>query len=114
MPTDLKSRPRLIAKIREEIHSVLGCCCAICGSTDQLEVDHPYGRDYKIKGRAAIDSYAKWLRYRKELKQNLIRLLCKDCNLVHKPNPERKPRNETTITNSTTVPTTQTETENPF
>lgn len=77
MPANSKSRPQLIDRIRAELHADLGNECAECGSTHMLEIDHPWGRDW-VPRRVA--SYNRWLRYRREHAQGLIRLLCKECN----------------------------------
>lgn len=82
MPRDSKSRPRLVDRIRAELHAALGGCCAECGSTDMLEIDHPLGRSYKPE---KLSSYNRWLRYRREHAANLIRLLCKECNETIRP-----------------------------
>ena len=77
MPRDKKSRSRLVDGIRAELHEALGGCCAECQSTSQLEIDHPWGRDWNIR---KLSLYNRWLRYRREHQQGLVRLLCKDCN----------------------------------
>jgi hypothetical protein len=77
MSRDPKSRPHLIDRIREQLHSELGGECSECRSTTQLEIDHPWGRDWVPR---QVSSYQRWLRYRREHQQGLVRLLCKECN----------------------------------
>lgn len=84
MPANSKSRPQLIDRIRAELHADLGGECAECNSTVQLEIDHPYGRDWVPR---KVNSYNRWLRYRREHAQGLIRLLCKECNERIRPRP---------------------------
>lgn len=82
MPANSKTRPMLVDRIRSELHTALGGCCAECGSTSQLEIDHPAGRDWTPR---KVSSYGRWLRYRREHAAGLVRLLCHDCNETIRP-----------------------------
>lgn len=90
MPTDPKSRPRLIDRIRERIFADLGNECAASDEEcdGPLEIDHPFGRDWKPR---ETGSYNRWLRYRREHEQGLIRLLCKFHNNTIRPRPTAAP-----------------------
>lgn len=55
----------------------LGGKCWACGSSESLEIDHPFGRDWRpsrksFSWRISI--------YRREAAEKKIRLLCKTCN----------------------------------
>lgn len=55
----------------------LGGCCAQCGSTENLEFDHPYGRDWIARKH---DQLTRLRLYRRDFSQGNLRLLCSDCN----------------------------------
>lgn len=90
MPNDNQSRKRLANAQRANLVKTLGGCCAECGSTDHLEIDHPYGRDWVPR---RLTHYARIRRYIREAQEGLVRLLCKDCNLSPECRP--KPRGST-------------------
>lgn len=60
----------------KKMHEVLGNCCAKCGSTTRLEIDHidPSEKVYTLSG---IWSYS-WNKIRAELAK--CQLLCKPCH----------------------------------
>ena len=82
MPTDLKSRSRLANQQKAALIERLGGQCVECGSTDRLQIDHPYGRDWVPR---KVSHYARVRRYLKEEAAGLIRLLCDDCNQRIRP-----------------------------
>jgi hypothetical protein len=82
MPSDPKTRARLANAQKAALHERLGGRCAECGSTDRLQVDHPFGRTYNVK---RMSHYNRVRRYLKEEKEGLIRLLCLACNEVIRP-----------------------------
>lgn len=90
MPSNSKTRPRLIAKIKTFLFYELGDECDECGDDSDLQIDHPWGRDWTPR---EVSSYERWLRYAREHQQGLIRLLCRDCNNRIRPvkNKEGKP-----------------------
>lgn len=90
MPSDSKSRPRLVDRIRAELFADLGGECAEADETcdGPLQIDHPYGRDWHPK---RVSSYNRWLRYRREHQQGLIRLLCRYHNEIIRPKPTAAP-----------------------
>lgn len=85
MPHDSKSRPRLASNLRKQLFNLLGWECSECGATDRpLEVDHPWGRDWKP---SKMSHYNRNLRYLREAKAGLVRVLCCDCNQRIRPVP---------------------------
>lgn len=78
------------ARIRAEINEMLGGVCDLCGAEENLEVDHPYGRDWQPRKVNRLDRLRRYLR---EARKGLIRLLCRSCNATdgckrqHKPKP---------------------------
>lgn len=55
-----------------------------CGATEQLEFDHPFGRDWVAREKS------RWTRialYERDYKAGNLRLLCKACNLHYVPVP---------------------------
>ena len=95
MPRDLKTRTELKERIKARLLEELGNECVECGSRDDLQIDHPYGRDWKP---CRTNSYNRWLRYQREHLQGLIRLLCGDCNKKIRPKKltehEHEPKRE--------------------
>lgn len=84
MPTDRTTIPRLVSRIRIQLFTELGWECAECGETSCLQIDHPFGRDWTPR---RTNIYNRWLRYRREHEQGLVRLLCRDCNEHIRPRP---------------------------
>lgn len=89
MPRSNQTRPRLISLIREQLFADLGHQCSVAEEQGHecdgpLEIDHPFGRDWTPR---KVSSYGRWLRYRKEHQQGLIRLLCRYHNEVIRPRP---------------------------
>lgn len=88
MPANHSTRPRLIARIREELFTMLGPNCARCGcdlNTTAWEVNHIAPRDWRSR---ETGSYNRWLRYRREAQARRVNLMCKDCNAVYRPSWE--------------------------
>ena len=86
VPTDPKSRSRLANQQKSALIERLGGQCVECGSTDRLQIDHPYGRDWKLH---KLTHYARIRRYLKEESAGLIRILCLDCNEKIRPRARR-------------------------
>jgi hypothetical protein len=86
MPADSKSRPRLIARIQQQLFDELGGVCAEADEccSGPLQIDHPHGRDWQPR---KVASYNRWLRYRREHQAGLIRLLCTYHNETIRPRP---------------------------
>lgn len=95
MPTNSKSRPLLVARIRERLFRELGNACAEADDNcdGPLQIDHPFGRDYKPH---KLSNYNRWLRYQKEHEASLIRLLCSYHNQTIRPKPQLKNTNANT------------------
>lgn len=66
-------RQWMIAR-RTKVLEYMGGCCELCGSTDDLEIDH---RDREFKWTHRFCSYS-WSRIVAELKK--CQLLCRDCH----------------------------------
>jgi hypothetical protein len=64
-------------KIRAWLFDMLGGECAECGALAPLEIDHPWGRDWKP---SRLSLYKRHLRYKKEALEGRVRLLCRECN----------------------------------
>lgn len=71
-------------KLREEVFQMLGYACTEADDNcdGPLQVDHPYGRSWKP---SKLASYNRWLRYRKEAEEGLVRLLCSHHNNSIRP-----------------------------
>lgn len=95
MPRYPQSRPALISRIKATLIADMGGQCAECGITYNLTIDHPYGRDWVPR---KVSSYQRWLRYRREYYQGLVRLLCAECNNRIRPNRNNKPQIPLTVT----------------
>jgi len=88
---------------REEVRSHYGICCAVCGSTCGLEIDHKYGygRDHRrevVHSPTSSNTFYQWLKnnnYPKDYTVNGVtykdgfRVLCKE----HNNRQPRKGRN---------------------
>ena len=71
-----RERARLIA-LRNDLMKRLGDRCINCGSTENLEFDHPHGREYAPRRI----SRTKRLRfYREDFEAGNLRILCGACN----------------------------------
>lgn len=84
----------LADRIREQLLDIYGRACAECGATadeTHLEINHIYGRDWKLSD---LNRYQRYLRYRHEAKQGRINLLCKACNLSWRPRHREQPHGE--------------------
>lgn len=84
----------LADRIREQLLDIYGRACAECGATadeTHLEINHIYGRDWKIRD---LNRYQRYLRYRREARQGGINLLCKECNAVWQPRRKEQPPGE--------------------
>jgi hypothetical protein len=81
-------RQRQWAKSRHKgLIASLGGVCENCGSTEDLEVDHPNGRDYKL---VAMDQTMRLARYFRELDAGVkLRVLCSSCNKILPPKREK-------------------------
>jgi 5-methylcytosine-specific restriction endonuclease McrA len=71
-------------KLRAKLFELLGRCCAECGDTFQLEVNHIYRRDWQPR---KLSKYRRNLRYLREAKEQLVNLLCRSCNASYRPLP---------------------------
>lgn len=61
----------------------LGGCCSRCGSTDDLSIHHPNGRDWRLE---KVEWSARISIYRREAKEGKLGVLCMQCNrLIGKP-----------------------------
>jgi hypothetical protein len=70
------------ARARLALIISLGGKCELCKSEYELEIDHPFGRDWKP---SQVEYSARISRYRAEAKQGLVRVLCADCNCRIRP-----------------------------
>lgn len=81
----------LADRIRNQLIEIYGEKCAQCGATKEethLEINHIYGRTWKIRD---LNRYRRFLRYKKEAREGKINLLCPACNCVWKPRREEVP-----------------------
>lgn len=70
-------RNRWAQEQRRGLIAGLGGRCRECGGVDDLEIDHPSGRAYKLH------KLAQWQRvrfYMDEAARGLVRVLCRSCN----------------------------------
>lgn len=73
---------------RQELVQLLGGVCANCGSTEDLEIDHINGRDYKLE---ETSSDQRVTRYWREYNAGVpLRVLCADCNKKLRPHKVEK------------------------
>ena len=82
-----KSAHKMILKIRNEIHNLLGSKCIRCGFSDirALQIDHVKG--YGREERKNFSNYYVYLRYiLNEIKSGSkdYQLLCANCNTIKK------------------------------
>jgi hypothetical protein len=60
------------------LHNLLGGSCAVCGSREDLTIDHEAGRDWKIE---RVSRHARVTRYLAEYLDGVpLRILCIECN----------------------------------
>jgi len=71
------------ARRRAELIAALGGRCAICGATDDLQVDHKDGRDWDV-GRVELSWRISI--YWREHAEGKLQCLCGQCN-TRKSNP---------------------------
>lgn len=93
MPSNLRTRSALVARIREMLLQIYGHHCARCGCDLRgipWEVNHKWPRDYQPR---KLDFYGRNLRYFKEAQRGLIEPCCPECNSAYRPrsNPEPPP-----------------------
>lgn len=63
--------------MRAEMIAQLGGKCVWCGETRDLEFDHIQPRDYSARRLSWLQRIN---RYREEMKEGKIQLLCRSCN----------------------------------
>jgi 5-methylcytosine-specific restriction endonuclease McrA len=71
-------------KLRAKLFELLGGCCAECGDTFQLEINHIYSRSWRPN---KLSKYRRNLRYLREAREGLVNLLCKTHNASYRPLP---------------------------
>ena len=71
-------RHRWAERERARLLAQLGGRCVACSSTTRLEFDHINGRTWDVKPPGPAQRLR---RYRAEIAQGLIQLLCKACNV---------------------------------
>lgn len=64
-------------RARAALVNQLGGCCAVCGSTVDLEIDHIYGRDWSLRKHS---SHHRVCIYRREAAKGLLQVLCSKHN----------------------------------
>lgn len=82
MSLSASGRIRRANEIKAELISLLGGQCEGCSTTTDLEFNHIYGRNWKVR---SLTRYRRMLRYRKEAALNLIDLRCEECNRAYRP-----------------------------
>ncbi len=87
-PTESAYRSALADRIREWLFEYLGGECDICGERCNLEIDHPWGRDWQPR---RYSKYRRNLRYRREALAGEVRLLCREHNAAYRPVPRPAP-----------------------
>jgi len=55
----------------------LGGKCRMCGSTEELELDHPNGKDYEAR---KLSPQMRMKRYEENYENGQLDLLCHNCN----------------------------------
>lgn len=83
-PTNSAYQTARAHTLREWLYHYLGGECAVCGEKWNLEIDHPWGREWKPRN---LSRYKRHLRYRQEALEGRVRLLCSVCNNKHLPKP---------------------------
>jgi 5-methylcytosine-specific restriction endonuclease McrA len=64
-------------RAKAKLIAELGGECVMCGTTEDLEIDHLYKREWSIRNTEFSWRISK---YRKEAALGLLQLLCGDCN----------------------------------
>ena len=75
---DHKARKKLF------LQENLGDCCAFCGATENLELDHInplLGGHHKCRGHRGLNTSMSHLQY--QIENNNLRWLCKTCHTEH-------------------------------
>lgn len=72
-----ESQVRSYRRKRAELIVVMGGECALCHDTEELEFDHPRGRDWKPKDH---NRWVRLKRYAADWMAGRLRLLCRSCN----------------------------------
>ncbi len=67
---------------RARLISELGNACCICGATEALELDHPFGREWTTR---QLNALMRIVRYEEDYAVGNLRLLCAHCNKQHPP-----------------------------
>lgn len=68
----------------------LGGCCAHCGTTRRLEVNHIDGTTWVQR---PLGREQRWLRYLDEVRSGVrINLLCRSCNAAYRPSHQHEQR----------------------
>lgn len=68
---------RYYLRHRDALREKLGGKCSICGSTLDLEFDHPDGRLYEAR---RLSSHRRIAQYERDAAAGNLRLLCAECN----------------------------------
>lgn len=69
-----ESRSRLLVQMGGE--------CAKCGSTKNLQLDHPFGRDWVAKDK---NRWTRMKLYWEDYEAGNLRILCERCNKLYLP-----------------------------
>ena len=83
-------RHRWAERERARLLAQLGGRCVACGSMARLEFDHINGRTWDV---TLLDPAQRLRRYRAEIAQGLVQLLCRACN-VRKGAPTPAPTDD--------------------
>lgn len=67
---------------RNELIVQLGARCEICGTEEDLQFDHPYGRDWVARKQNQLHRLRL---YARDYAKGNLRLLCGPCNRTHLP-----------------------------
>lgn len=73
---------RYRSRLKQRLYAMLENVCALCGSEDDLEIDHEHGRDWEPN---RVWSDARLRKYIQEAAEGHVRLLCRSCNAVYRP-----------------------------
>ena len=73
-------------RVKADIIAELGGCCALCGATDALTLDHvnPRTRTWSTRAKGL---YGSALAYRKDFKAGLLQVLCAHDNSTKNARP---------------------------
>lgn len=78
-------------KAYDKLIQELGAACYHCGSTENLTVDHIAGKDYVAN---KLEWSARVSRYRREMKEGKLQVLCNTCNVMKGNSDRCRPRKE--------------------